>query len=50
MDSPAPIHITHDRLDPGSVVALVQHPGAGAIATFVGTTRDHTGDRKVPSS
>ena len=47
MDSPAPIHITHDRLDPGSVVELVQHPGAGAIVTFVGTTRDHTGDRKV---
>lgn len=47
MATPAPIHITHERLDPGSLVELVQHPGAGAIVTFVGTTRDHTGDRRV---
>ena len=43
----SPIHITQEVLDPGKVVELVQDPGAGAIATFVGTTRDHTGDRKV---
>ena len=47
MDSASPIRITHEKLDPGRVVELVQHPGAGAIVTFVGTTRDHTGDRKV---
>jgi molybdopterin synthase catalytic subunit len=47
MESAALIHITHNVLDPGRAVALVQHPGAGAIATFVGTTRDHTGDRRV---
>ena len=47
MDATSPIHITHDALDTGRVVELVQHSGAGAIATFVGTTRDHTGERKV---
>ena len=47
MATPEPIHITYDTLDPGGVVELVQHPGAGAVVTFVGTTRDHTGDRKV---
>ena len=47
MKSASPIHITHDPLDVGKVVELVQHPGAGAIVTFVGTTRDHTGERKV---
>ena len=41
------IHITDDELDPGAVTALVQHPGAGAIVTFVGTTRDNTAGRTV---
>lgn len=47
MASDSPIHITYETLEPGRVVEFVQHPGAGAIATFVGTTRDHTGDRRV---
>jgi molybdopterin synthase catalytic subunit len=47
MGSAALIHITHDVLVPGRAVELVQNPGAGAIATFVGTTRDHTGDLRV---
>ena len=47
MESASPIRITHETLEPGRVVEFVQHPGAGAIATFVGTTRDHTGDRRV---
>ena len=47
MATPAPVHITHEKLEPGRLVELVQHPSAGAIVTFVGTTRDHTGDRKV---
>ena len=47
MNSTSPIHITHEPLDVGGVVELVGHPGAGAVVTFVGTTRDHTGDRKV---
>ena len=47
MGTDAAIHITHDVLDVGAVTEIVRHPGAGAIATFVGTTRDHTGDRRV---
>lgn len=47
MGAGALIHITHDALEPGRAVELVRHPGAGAIVTFVGTTRDHTGDRRV---
>ena len=47
MESAALIQITHDVLDPGRAVELVQNPGAGAIVTFVGTTRDHTGDLRV---
>ena len=41
------IHITHDELDPGAVAAVVGRPGAGAIVTFIGTTRDNTAGRKV---
>ena len=47
MVSTSPILITNEKLRPGKVVELVEHPGAGAIVTFVGTTRDHTGERKV---
>ena len=43
------IHITHDELDPGAVTAAVEHPGAGAIVAFVGTTRDNTAGRRVLS-
>ena len=41
------IAITNDELDVQQVVSHVQHPGAGAIATFVGTTRDNTAGRRV---
>ena len=41
------IAITHDELDVQQVVSHVRHPGAGAIATFVGTTRDNTAGRRV---
>ena len=41
------IDITHDELDVQQVVSHVRHPGAGAIATFVGTTRDNTAGRRV---
>jgi molybdopterin synthase catalytic subunit len=41
------IVITHDELDTGQVVSEVGHPGAGAIVTFVGTTRDNTAGRRV---
>jgi MoaE-MoaD fusion protein len=32
-------------LDPARVQAVVAHPGAGAISTFTGIVRDHTGSR-----
>ena len=41
------IRITRDELDPGAVAAVVGHPGAGAVVTFIGTTRDNTAGRKV---
>ena len=41
------ILITHDELDPGAAAAAAEHPGAGAIVTFVGTTRDNTAGRRV---
>lgn len=31
-------------LDVAAHLAAVQHPGAGAVATFVGTVRDHSPD------
>jgi molybdopterin synthase catalytic subunit len=33
--------VQSEALDPRSTESLVAHPGAGAIATFVGTVRDH---------
>lgn len=41
------IEITHEPLDAEAVTSKVLHDGAGAVVTFIGTTRDHTGDRKV---
>ena len=41
------ILITHDELDTGQAVLDVGHPGAGAIVTFVGATRDNTAGRRV---
>ena len=41
------ILITHDELDAGQAVSEVAHPGAGAIVTFVGATRDNTAGRRV---
>ena len=41
------IEITHDVLDAESITSQVKHDGAGAVVTFLGTTRDHTGDRRV---
>lgn len=34
-------------IDVGAVTAAVTHPAAGAIVTFVGTTRDHNEGRRV---
>ena len=41
------IEITHDVLDEARITDSVKHHGAGAVVTFLGTTRDHTGDRRV---
>lgn len=41
------VNITYDELDPGQVASEVEHPGAGAIVTFIGTTRDNTAGRSV---
>ncbi len=41
------ITITNEELDPGLAVSQVEHPGAGAIVTFVGATRDNTAGRRV---
>ena len=37
---PALVEVTGDRLDLSKYTAFVADPGAGAIATFTGTTRD----------
>lgn len=39
--------IRREPLDLGELVALVSHPGAGAVATFVGVVRDHNAGRAV---
>ena len=41
------IEITHDKLDPESITGRVKRDAAGAVVTFLGTTRDQTGDRRV---
>lgn len=33
----------------GRVIESVQHPSSGAVATFIGTTRDHAHGREVVS-
>jgi len=34
-------------IDAAAVAAAVAHPGNGATVTFIGTTRDHNGGRRV---
>ncbi len=41
------IEITYDALDSGAISAKVTQHTDGAIVTFVGVTRNHTGDRNV---
>ena len=41
------VALTDDPIDLGAVVARVADSGAGAIATFSGTVRDHSRDRDV---
>ncbi|MFQ6057505.1 MAG: molybdenum cofactor biosynthesis protein MoaE [Anaerolineae bacterium] len=39
--------ITKDEIAVEAVIQAVEHPGAGAIATFVGTVRDQSQGRRV---
>ncbi len=41
------VALTDDEIDLAALVARVAHPGAGAIATFSGTVRDHSRERDV---
>ena len=41
------IEITHDILDPAAVAAKVSRDTNGAVVTFLGVTRNFTGDRQV---
>ena len=41
------VALTDEPIDLGAIVALVARSGAGAIATFSGTVRDHSRDRDV---
>lgn len=43
----ARFRVQSEPLDPRFIESLVAHPGAGAIATFIGTVRDHGRDRAV---
>lgn len=42
-----PIRIVHDRVDIAALERAVADPGAGAICTFIGTTRENNAGRKV---
>jgi len=39
--------VTHGSIDIKEMLAFVSDAGAGAIVTFIGTTRDHNNGRKV---
>ena len=41
------IEITYDALDPEAITDRVRSRSAGAVITFLGTTRDSTADREV---
>ena len=41
------IEITHEPLDPEAVTSTVRKGSNGAVVTFLGTTRDVTGSRRV---
>lgn len=42
-----PIRIVHERVDVGVLERAVGDPGAGAICTFIGTTRENNAGRTV---
>ena len=44
---PSRFRVQPDPIDQGTVEALVAHPAAGAVVTFVGVVRDHARGRAV---
>lgn len=44
---PGLVELCDHAIDPRRVEASVSHPGAGAVLTFLGVTRDSFGDREV---
>jgi len=47
LDAAGPINIVRSPIDVAALEAAVADPGAGAIATFVGTTRNENSGRRV---
>jgi molybdopterin synthase catalytic subunit len=43
------IHLTHQPINPQSLLATVASPRAGAVVLFLGTTREVTGSRRTES-
>lgn len=41
------VALSHEPLDPRAIEALVAGPDRGAVVTFTGAVRDHTGDATV---
>ena len=40
-------HLTNKPIDVSAVVRLVEHPAAGAVASFVGVVRDHNDGKAI---
>lgn len=45
--APGRFEVVDGPIDVGALVAAVSHPGCGAVATFLGTVRDHAEGRPV---
>jgi len=41
------IRLTRDAIDPDEATRAVSAPGSGAVVTFLGTVRDHSGGKTV---
>ncbi len=41
------VELTHEEIDTCAATEFLRHPGAGALALFLGTTRRFTGDRET---
>ncbi|MFP3915296.1 MAG: molybdenum cofactor biosynthesis protein MoaE [Actinomycetota bacterium] len=45
-DQPIRIAVSEEPLDAAAALREVERPAAGAVAVFVGTVRDHSGERR----